>query len=138
MKLSHRNKQILWGLAKVVGLSALCTSPAWAAGSVTGLATDFKNVYTALSYVPGIITLGATGAGLAAVGYGGWHMHKKGELEQQGKPIGLKHIAFPMIGGAILASVPWVTGSGEKTFENMTTGNATVTAGSSSGNVTVP
>ena len=135
MKLSNRNKQILWGLAKVVGLTALCTSPAWA---VTGLVTDAKNVYTLGSYLPGIITLGATSAGLAAISYGGWHMHKKGELEQQGKQIGLKHIAFPLAAGTILCALPWVTGSGEKTFENMTAGNANVTAGSTSGNVTVP
>ena len=135
MKLSHRNRQILWGLAKVVGLTALCTSPAWA---VTGLVTDAKNVYDFGSYLPGIITLGSTTAGLAAGAYGGWHMHKKGELEQQGKQVGLKHIAFPMLGGAVLCALPWVTGSGEKTFLNMTSGNANVSAGSTSGNVTVP
>jgi hypothetical protein len=135
MKLSHRNKQILWGLGKVVGLTALCTSPAWA---VTGLVTDAKSVYDLGSYLPGVITLGATSAGLSAVSYGGWHMHKKGELEQQGKQIGMKHIAFPILGGTILAGIPWVTGSAQKTFENMTTAPTSVSAGSSSGNVVVP
>ncbi|MBU2769224.1 hypothetical protein HAP94_24480 [Acidithiobacillus ferrivorans] len=135
MKLSHRNKQILWGLAKVVGLTALCTSPAWA---VTGLVTDAKSIYGLESYVPGMITLGATGAGLAAITYGGWHAHKKGELEQQGKPVGMKHIAFPIIGGSILAGIPWVTGSAQKTIENMTTAPTSVSAGSTSGSVTIP
>ncbi|MDA8152936.1 MAG: hypothetical protein M0003_09535 [Acidithiobacillus sp.] len=135
MKLSHRNKQVLLGLGKIVGLTILGTSPAWA---VTGLVTDMKNAYDLLSYTPGLITLGSTAAGVSAATYGGWHMHKKGELEQQGKQIGLRHIAFPLIGGTILCAIPWVIGSGEKTFENMTSGNASVTAGSTSGNVTIP
>lgn len=135
MKLSHRNKQILWGLVKVAGLTALGTSPAWA---VTGLVTDAKSIYDLGSYLPGIITLGSTSMGLAAGAYGGWHMHKKGEMEQQGKPVGMKHIAFPLIAGTILCAIPWVTGSGEKTLENMTSGNAQVAAGSSSGSVTIP
>jgi hypothetical protein len=136
MKLSHRNKQVLWALGKVVALTALGTSPAWA--GVTGLVTDVKNVYTLISYVPGLVTVSATSVGLGAVMVGGWHIHKRGEREQQGKPVGFVHMAMPIVGGTVLAGVPWVTGSAEKTFENMTSGNASVTAGNSSGNVTVP
>ncbi|WP_414041510.1 hypothetical protein ACJU26_05465 [Acidithiobacillus sp. M4-SHS-6] len=135
MKLNNRSKKVLWGLTKIAGLTVLGTSPAWA---VTGLATDLKNIHDALSYTPGLITLGCTAAGLLTAGVGGWHMHKKGELEQQSKPVAARHIAYPILAGTILCAIPWVIGSGEKTFENFTGTGATVTAGSTSGNVVVP
>jgi hypothetical protein len=68
--------------------------------------------------------------------YGGAHIHKKGALEQQGHQVAMKHITYPIIAGAFFCSIPWITGSAQKTFFAHVSKQDNVTAGSRATSVT--
>ena len=128
------NKKVVKKVMIGVGLTLLGTSPAWA---ITGLITDAKNTTDLFSYIPELITYGLFGAG-TAFGYVFVHrMHKKGDMEQQGRPVGLVHIAWPGIAMAAAFATPWLTGSAQKTLFNDTT-SVTATAETTTGNVKIP
>ncbi|MBN6739784.1 hypothetical protein JKG47_04410 [Acidithiobacillus sp. MC6.1] len=114
MRLSKETKLRVKQVAGLIGLTVAGTVPAWAA--VQGLGTDIGHVIDVASNIPTLLTIGAMGGGTAAMAYGGWHIHKKGEMESQGKQVGMKHIMFPIAGGAFLAALPWMTGSAQQTF----------------------
>lgn len=128
------NKKVVKKVMIGVGLTLLGTSPAWA---VTGLDTDVQHITKLFSYTPELITYGLFTAG-TAFGYVFVHrMHKKGEMEQQGRPVGLVHIAWPGIAMAAAFATPFLTGSAEKTLFNDTT-SVTATAGTTQGSVKIP
>lgn len=118
----------------VVAVTLMGTAPAWA---ITGLVTDVKNATDLASYTPGAITYGGFGLGAVAIVYAGYMLHKKGEYEQQGRPVVMKHIVFPALASAVLFGAPFVTGSFQKTFLNDTQG-AKVTTGTTSKSVNIP
>ncbi|MBU2728584.1 hypothetical protein [Acidithiobacillus caldus] len=127
-----------WRWVKRVGyavaVTLMGTSPAWAN---TGLIQDVKNVTEFFSYTPGLITYGGFGLGTVAIVYTGYMLHKKGEYEQQGRPVTVKHIAFPALASAALFGAPFLTGSVQKTFFNDTQG-AKATVGTTSQSVNIP
>ncbi|MBU2755259.1 hypothetical protein HFU84_08675 [Acidithiobacillus sp. CV18-2] len=140
MKMSK--KKVLKQVAGLVGLTLAGTASAFA--GVTGLGQDIGHIIKVASDIPTLETIVFMGAGVAAMGYGGWHIHKKGDMENQGKKVGFHNIALPIAGGAFLAAIPFMTGAAQHTFYgdgNKVTTSASYLNGNhlgGSSNVTIP
>ncbi len=124
-------------VVSAVGVGLLAVAPMAFAKTMTmtGLNTDLKNVSDTVTYIPELVTEVATALGLGAMVYGGAHIHKKGALEQQGHQVMMKHIVYPIVAGAFFCSIPWFTGSAQKTFFNHTSKQDDVTAGTAATSV---
>lgn len=120
-------------VVSAVGVGLLAVAPM--AFAMTGLNTDLKNVSDTVTYIPELVTGVATALGLGSMVYGGAHIHKKGALEQQGHQVMMKHIVYPIVAGAFFCSIPWFTGSAQKTFFNHTSKQDDVTAGTAATSV---